>query len=286
MLEVATHHITRHRDLDFLLQGFLEGTNEASVQNSHDCKPMPTWIPKAWCGRDINDTARLYTVKAVLTHNCSEHCIDMEKMQLRARGVKVDTVQHHYAFHNPWLSTVSQFWLSPVGAYLQTHSSTNWSNLPHDLFRALTSEPIARDLHYEEVTLALSRFFELHQDPTLAECVIGYRPMNIVEQMPAVPRAALARLLDDLNETALIRTKSELHGLVPNCNIMEGDEIWILLGCVLPVVVRRHPNGTYWHVSAARIPSLQDHEDLQYLKTESMPGDKVGDWMVEDIILE
>jgi hypothetical protein len=84
-------------------------------------------------------------------------------------------------------------------------------------------------------------------------------------------------------------TDKDQFGLVPECDIRAGDEIWMLLGYSYPSVLRKQPNGTYEHICNAHIPVLMDniigHTDIRRFSTKATPGEKVGDWTIEDIEL-
>jgi hypothetical protein len=96
---------------------------------------------------------------------------------------------------------------------------------------------------------------------------------------------ALQEVVYCLGNRACIITNNGKHGLVPKCNIQDGDEIWLVLGSSLPIVLRRQPSGRYWHICPARIPALEEHQDLAQFSSNIQPGDKVGEWTVEDVEL-
>lgn len=60
-----------------------------------------------------------------------------------------------------------------------------------------------------------------------------------------VARLGLNMFLNDCSFQTLICAKAYHYDQVPQCNVKEGDEIWLLLGCELPVILRLQPNGTY-----------------------------------------
>ncbi|KAF2821092.1 hypothetical protein CC86DRAFT_470856 [Ophiobolus disseminans] len=290
MLQAAIHHITCHQNLEFLDQSFLKDST-ATTHERYNLALKPTWIPNAWYGIDLGASEDLYVnsrnpAHEDSPHSCSPHSVDIETLQLCVRGVKIDIVQCLYGHGEYPTTSVSQFWSSSLGMYLQDVLDANWTEMRLDICKAIVTP---YNILPWDVRTALIHFHELSQDSSFAECIIGDGFAGIVPHLTLVPSSllvVLGHVLDNISGRALIHTKEGLHGLIPDCDILEGDEVWYLLGCSFPVLLRRQNNGTYWHICSARIPGLEGHKDLHRLRTESLPGDRFGEWMIEDIKLE
>jgi hypothetical protein len=280
MLQAAAHHVNRHRNLQFLDTSSLASAIKRGTQTGREITSLRTWVPDAWYARDIGLVGN-QVLQRIPRHRCSPHPIDMQSMHLGVRGIKFGSVRQCLRTECEDSSTVSEFWRAPFGPYLQSQYSTNWTKIPRSLSEILTCEPRAIS-SYEEIASGLSVFFLSNQDDKVAERKLGGLVKEMV-RIPAPVRTALVHIMDALKLRAIILTERGSQGLVPTCDIMAGDELWILLGCDSTVTLRRQSDGTYWHVCTVYFPSIQGHDELQMLVTESMPGNKVGEWTVEDI---
>lgn len=92
--------------------------------------------------------------------------------------------------------------------------------------------------------------------------------------------------MHDISTHDIILTRSHKVGRCPRHASQVGDEVWIALGCPLPLILRPQANGTYRHLSHARLSSRQTDEQLRYFTEESQPGVSIVDYIVQDIELE
>jgi hypothetical protein len=114
----------------------------------------------------------------------------------------------------------------------------------------------------------------------------GYLPTALTKDMDIATKVVTHKILDRLEAHTMIITESKKFGRVPQCAIKDGDEVWVALGCNVPIVVRPQPNGHYWFVCPAEIPRIQEHADLRDLTSDVQVSDTFGDWVVKDIELE
>jgi hypothetical protein len=285
MMDTAAHHVDRHRDLEFLIDRALVSKLGMDNRLARETTAAPTWIPRFWFGYRDGRMNLSFVPQESCNHRCSPHSVDKQNLRLDVRGVKIDNVRQRLEPDCAYDSTVSDFWSAPFGTYLQSHVSTDSTDIPPDLcdIMALVSEASSS---HDDIASALSIFFRLFPDNNGAERRLGSCAFDLLDemgQMSTAARTALVHIMTTLRGRTVVLTEWGSHRLVPACDIMEGDEIWTLFGCGSTVVLRRHPDDTYWHVCTGHFPSIQDHRDMQLLVTESMPGDKIGDWTVEDI---
>ncbi len=78
--------------------------------------------------------------------------------------------------------------------------------------------------------------------------------------------------------------EAEWLGMAPMYSAEKGDEIWVILGCPMPLILRPGNDG-YRHICAVDIPRFQDHPVIIELSSDAQPGDKIGLYIVEDVEL-
>ena len=168
--------------------------------------------------------------------------------------------------------------------------------MPLQMVRALSKTWPREDYNYEDVVFGFKWFFDCSTWPKFAAHSLGIggdfvkhllAPLHDIGRGAAVN--AMSQIFIELGGRKYVLTDKAHFGLVPDCNIREGDEIWILLGCSLPSVLRKQPNGTYEHICTARIPTLMDdilgHKDIRRFSPKAEPGEHIGEWTIEDIEL-
>lgn len=290
MADAAAYYISQYHDLVFLNDSFRNDVKATDMLKT-DNVTNPTWIPDSWMGGDPVGTAvSLEDDLELRRTKCVSNAVSIGSMTLRIRGVKVGWVQQ--CLTSSADTTINCFWASPLGEYLQLHLGHNGTGLPLEFPRAIEGGTYGRKHHHESIQVGLSYFLGISKTPGLASQELGYRGSGIQDLLAPLKRVsrrawfALRDTLQSLYKRSYIITNSGYVGLVPDCNIREGDDIWIIIGSCYPVVVRPQPNGKYWHICVARIPALEGHEDIAHLVSESQPGDRVGEWMVEDIELQ
>lgn len=86
-----------------------------------------------------------------------------------------------------------------------------------------------------------------------------------------------------------IATESKLIGLVDLCDVRQGDEIWILFGCPMPVVLRPRSEGQeggYTWIAAAYIPGLMNGEACKGIRAKNgKPRKNYRGSTIQDITL-
>jgi hypothetical protein len=139
--------------------------------------------------------------------------------------------------------------------------------------------------------LGLRALLHLSRDEVSANVLlVAYDtlPSSLTAHMDIATEIATHEILDRLERHMIILTltASKHLGRIPECVITDGDEIWGLLGCNVPIVVRPQPSGNSWFIYPAEIPGTQEHADLRDLSSDVKVGDRFGDWVVEDTELE
>lgn len=287
MADAIEYHMRRNQTLEFLNDAFLESKNTLSFFQREQ-RQIPTWLPRLWLGIEEFGNSVSFTQDREM-HTKSSSCF-VQGNQLQVRGFKVDQIKQRLTSvtHFRYIR-LKDFCDSPFGIYLQDYTGVSVKALSHELYSILTYGPdhLIRPTH-DAVVSGLLVLFALARDVRHAERNIGFEAEDIedlLEGMDCTARRALQRIFSALSRRMVMTTENKHLGLIPACDVMGGDEVWILLGCKCPVVLRPK-NGVYWHVCTAYMPKLLDHPDIRNLSNDVQPGDKVGDWTVTDIVLE
>jgi hypothetical protein len=282
MADAAAYHISQHRDLKFLTASFRDNETD-----------HPTWIPEGWMGRYPDGTRIFFREDSVLIYtNCSRNCVDIANLRLRIRGVSLGWARQLLLFNLSITTTLTEFWTCPLGEYIELYLGDTSTGLLIEFSRAIHGGMFKSSHEHESIQTGLSYLWELRTAAEQADRAIGYGGDRILDLLAPLKNinqpawSALREVLRTLFKRSCITTNSGKIGLIPKCNIREGDEIWLVLGCPLPVVMRPQPNGRYRHICPAYIPALMEHEDIAHFVSEIQPGDRVGEWTVEDIELE
>jgi hypothetical protein len=234
---------------------------------------------------------------------CAPDSVDMTHTRLRVRGMKVGEIRTVLLLpldddddggHG---MTVAQFWSSSLGQHIGSYFCLEERQIPLDMVRALVRAWSIEKFNYEDAVLGLKWFYDCSTKPDLADCHIGWSGY-LIDALPVPQRdhitcgavvSVMTHIVTQLWRRKGILTDKDHFGLVPECNIRAGDEIWMLLGHSIPSVLRKAPNGTYEHICSGRIPVLMDsivgHTDIRRFSTKAAPGEQIGEWTIEDIEL-
>ncbi|KAF2821084.1 hypothetical protein CC86DRAFT_386630 [Ophiobolus disseminans] len=139
------------------------------------------------------------------------------------------------------------------------------------------------------VAKMLKVFLRLAQNNAYADQQInidGNVNEALLSDVDIATKVVLHWVFDRFVGRLIIMTESMKLGLIHPCAFKEGDEVWVVMGSRIPILVRPQPSGNYWHVCTADIPSIQELPELQDFSSDKQPGDKVGEWVVDDIELE
>lgn len=233
---------------------------------------------------------------------CATDSVDMTHMRLRVRGMKVGEVQTVLSLPFDGVGsfdgmTVAQFWSSSLGQHIGSYFCHEERQIPPEMVRALRNPRSKKDFDYEDAIFGLKWFYDCSTKPDLADQHIGALGLTInallapLHDHPNYGAAAnaVSHIIIELTRRKGILTDKDQFGLVSECNIRAGDEIWMLLGHSIPSVLRKQPDGTYEHICTARIPVLMDsiigHTDIRRFSRKAAPGEQIGEWTIEDIEL-
>ncbi|KAH3941633.1 hypothetical protein HBI81_195150 [Parastagonospora nodorum] len=286
MLDIATHHISRHHDLEFLLNSF-----QPNEVYSDSCEGLarPSWIPNSWVGGD--DLGTETANRGMIYSQCSHKSIDMSTMRLSVRGIKIDRLRKLFKFEDHSFSrmTVVRFWASALGQHLQPYMSDNAAGLPHDIYCTISSYRRLKDFDHESLKAALAYLYELNQVAELTNLNIFEGQEALLPGWSDSTHAILKQFLILVGIYDFTLTDKGSFGLTPRCNTREEDEVWMVLGCPQPIILRQRDDGAYSHVCAATFPILTDtlrkHDAFGKFTMETQPGEKIGQWTMEDIEL-
>jgi hypothetical protein len=322
MMDAAAYHVRLHHDLRFLHQTCLVAKKNTN-DDEYEHLPHPTWLPQSWSGHET--ILHTYTRLLQRTSTPPSCTISTTNRQLRVRGMRVDHLKSCFIdlLH---LKTPRQFWSSMMGSYLLDSAGTGMEYLPDEAFRILfgkaehdMSEFSERILCLDATNGSISEFYfwgedkdsdarmlvlmktaaisaldklwQFSQDARYADQSLYPGGLEIpnplfVNEVEPIAQVALLQLYRSTSFDLVIMSRHNRLGRIPDCDFKSGDEIWIVLGFDQPLVLRPQSNGHYWHVCTTTIPSIQEHDDFLNLSSDIQPGDKIGEWVVEDIEIE
>jgi len=283
MADAAAYHISQHQNLDFLISSFQD------IENTY-----PSWIPGSWMAGNSKGIAFHLRNDHELRHTkCSLNSVDTRNLRLRIRGVRVGLVQQCFVSRSTMASeTVADFWASSLGGYIQPYLEGISASLPLEISRSIDPGMYRERNDHESIQTGLLHLWEIGTTQEHASRVLGYGGESISDLLAPLKNGdqpawtALRAVLQTLEGRSCIVTNNKHFGLIPTCCIQEEDEIWLVLGCPFPVVVRLQPGGSYKYICPARIPAFEEHTNIASLVSEIQPGDRIGEWTVEDIELE
>ncbi|CAN9395397.1 unnamed protein product [Alternaria alternata] len=231
---------------------------------------------------------------------CAPDSVDITNMRLRVRGMKVGEIRTVLSLpirNNSDGMTVAQFWSSGVGQHIGSYLCHEERQVPLGMVRALSNPWPNENFNYEDAVFGLRWLYDCSTKPDLADHSMGLGG-HLIDALLAPLRDHLNRgaaatgishIFVQLQDRKGILTDKDQFGLVPECNVRAGDEIWMLLGYYKPSVLRKQPNGTYEYICNARIPVLMDgivgHTDIRRFSRKATPGEQIGEWTIEDIEL-
>jgi hypothetical protein len=322
MMDAAAYHVRSHHDLRFLYRTCLVAKNNTNDEE-YEHLPRPTWLPQSWLGHE--NMLHMYTTRLQRTSTLPSCTISTTNRRLRMRGLRVDHLKSCF-IDLASIETPRQFWNSMMGSYLLDSAGTGMENLPDEAFRILfgkaehdmsdfaegilcldaTSGSISefyfwgedKDIDARMLVLmkraaisALDKLWQFSQDARYADQSLylgGSEVPNplFVNEVDTITTIALLQLYRSTPFDLVIMSRHNRLGCIPDCDFKSGDEIWIVLGLDEPLVLRPQSNGYYWHVCTAAMPSIQEHDDFLNLSSDIQPGDKIGEWVVEDIEIE
>ncbi|KAI1370530.1 heterokaryon incompatibility protein-domain-containing protein [Hypoxylon crocopeplum] len=267
--------IKRYRSLAFLCFGSPISNSELS---------LPTWMQ----GKDISwGTAR--ASRACSNARADHASIDHVTSILSVEGFMADTISF-VGDREPMKSKPIFHWLSR----LEEHCRTLWPRASgHDLheredvttllfpwlgpgrYKSMcrTDKPTAeerRDL-LRSLSAAASK---VNKDGFSVEDVTtgGYTPVHVLSRDE---RERCLFMSVTLGMMIFIGTKAGRLGTVNlKCPVNPGDQVWILFGCPMPIILRPKPNekNRYLVLGSAIIPGLMNGEAVDQPSQSSEPG--------------
>jgi len=282
MADAIAYHISQHRDLEFLVSCFRD------VETTY-----PSWIPEGWMGGKPTGLGfpRRYDHELKPT-KCSLNSVAVGDLRLSIRGVRVGWVQQYLLSNLTIFETVAGFWASPFGEHIHSYLGDINTGLPLEISRVFNAGIDRGSHNHQSIQTGLSYLWEIGSIPEQASRALDFGGEAIPDLLAPLKNsnklawsALRAVLLQSVGRSYIVTTNKHF-GQVPECNIREEDEIWLVLGCPLPVVVRRQPDGSYSHICPARIPAFERHTNIASFVSGIQPGDRIGEWTVQDIELK
>ena len=191
---------------------------------------------------------------------------------LHVKGFHIDTIKK---VSPRVLEGVVQRECLEMGGWYGTNEA-RLRSLPEELWRTLIADrgPTGRDLlmRYRVACLECLAYNTTNGDIKTELLIERVKSPNVVEYLKLMQTAVWNRLF--------LRSENGRFGLGPN-KAKEGDIICILLGCSVPVILRKntgHEDDSYTHVGEAYVDRLMDGQGLKGKGMTYEEIDKNSDW--------
>jgi len=279
MLDVATHHISRHENLAFLLYKYQSSEDDLGYTKG---LAWPSWISGFWFNGGRHSASSDFRNKDRIYSKCGLSPLDGRTMRLRVRGARIDLLRQVFDLERGFDKiTVMQFWTSTLGRHLQPYMPENAASLPSELYQTMGSHFWAKSASHECLKGALAYLHKLSQVAEFANLIILADDTALLPGWGQTMYAMMEEFLMHALSYGFALTERKFLALLPKCNAKEIDESWMVLGCSRPIVLRRQGDEAYSHLCAASIPGLTDllkeHEDFAKFTMETQPGEKIGE---------
>lgn len=319
-IDAAAYHIAKNRDVSFLKDACLRVSNRfyGQPECSHH---ETTWIPRVWCCHTV-ETGLTGSASEGPDTQCPRNTVLNDRRLLLIRGFRVDRIGLNLVYgYDTVRPSAADLWRSPLGIYLRKFSDMEAQNLPVELFNILVGwnevtkqiflgslsarkagtawkdritwiqqhEANARSLLYTATISALAEISSVYQNPHTRHEELhedGAINVDLFTDLDDFTLAAMNIIFSRMSDSVIVTTESGGLAHLPDCDFEKGDEVWVVLGCDVPVVLKQRLNGRYWHVCVAESPRIQEHALVKSLSSDLAPGDRVGEWIVEDIEVE
>jgi hypothetical protein len=275
--QVFRHFIHRYRNLSFLC------FNKSNPRGSYTPrKGWPSWMPHAdVCWSYVNASRACGDIPATpfFVH------IDLETLCLHAQGIKVDTIKHIARINGDgrgW--TPIPEWLEQIESLCRktwpdADDSTplyERDNVTSLMFPCLSPKRYenmwklnkpdpARRVHLVRSLLAAAKKAD-QKDLSTGDIIRGgYTPTDII---PADVREECHPLHVESNAVMLLGTEgSRVGSMARTSDVQIGDEIWIVFGCRMPILLRPKREGgkalRYQVIGPAIVPGIMKGEVIK-----------------------
>ncbi|GFP57784.1 heterokaryon incompatibility protein 6, OR allele [Trichoderma asperellum] len=273
--QVFRHFIHRYKSLSFLC------FNKSNPRGSYTSrKGFPSWMPHSdVCWSSVN-ASRACGAMLATPHIVS---IDLETLCLHAQGIKVDTIKHIDLINGDgrgwtpipaWLDQMESFcrktWPDADSSSSPLYERDDVTSLMFpwlspkrykNMWKLDKPDP-ARRVHLIRSLLAAARKAD-QTDLSTGDIIRGgYTPMNII---PMDVREESHPLHVEINAVVLFGTEgSRVGSMARTSDIRVGDEIWILFGCRMPIMMRpKNVEGKglrYQVIGPAVVPGIMKGE--------------------------
>lgn len=280
-------HIERHRNVDFLSQTCLEPEDDRLRNRT------PTWVPR-WSAYSVGKFPINRGYGAAAQTVCLDSPISSDGNYLQIHGFQVDHVERaDRALGHQNEITVSQVWqfVCRLALQLRPPDVPIGAGFPvpfalWDIFTVRHSKMEHEE--YDTMERALRALRELaHADDT-RDLLVGHHGISIADELNKLDQDiqnCIFGLLLSMDGRLAIVTRENRVGIMSLGAVEEGDEVWVIFGCHMPVVLRRQISGLYILVGPAYISGLMEGEMVKSLPEQVSVESKWGPYTVETLTL-
>lgn len=280
-------HVGRHRNVDFLCQTCQEPEEERLSRG------MPTWIPR-WPSKSFGAFPINRGYGAAAQTVCLNNPISNDGNHLQIHGFQVDYVDRvdRTLGHQKEI-TIAQVWQFVCRLALQLRPSgvppgTGFP-VPLALWDIFTVRHSTEEHEsYETMERAMRALRQLAHTDGTRDLLVGDHGISIARELNKLDQDVqncIFGLFLSMDGRLAITTRGNRVGIMPLCAIEEGDEIWVIFGCHMPVVLRRQITGLYVLVGPTYISGLMEGELVKSLPEQLSDGSKCGPYTIQTLSL-
>jgi hypothetical protein len=112
---------------------------------------------------------------------------------------------------------------------------------------------------------------------------VGYHGISIASELNKLDKDiqnGILSLFFSVDGRPALITRGNRVDLMTLCAVEEGDEIWVIFGCHMPLVLRRQGTGVYVLVRPAYISGLMEGEMVKSLPESLSDGSQCGAYSI------
>lgn len=279
LFDAVEYHVRHNKNAELLT-----GTHATSALTPIGC---PTWLPDSWLdpeGESIYEPSNR-PKNAPWGQYQPDMSLDTSDLRLKLRGIHVDSVTRCLTWDLDANNfSVDQLWNSHYGRYLGSEETLE--KMLDMIFDVLFQEPgieDRRDSLYRVITLDCLQ--------SMAYKTLGSSPIReggsfgsiVIDEIRPEDRLSFLGLIGVLMKWDVVELRSGNLALLKKGRYEPETEVWVVLGCHLCIRLRRQSSSVYLHSCPAIFPVWENFEGFKNFTELSLAGEKIGDFVVEDI---
>jgi hypothetical protein len=284
MVSAAQCHIKKARNLEILRDNKLE-PRPGHIPGRDDSQPngnsdyQITWLPR-WHGPGRRMTFASKRTTALSTTKYYGRGVRLEDNKLQILGFKIDRVKRHLPFGANLSGTLLKDLVSsPLYCHLnEERFEVKGDSYPWSLLLLQNDLDAAPD----RILAAFKDLKLFAEHPDYADLTVENKGAGIADvlgQLSEESRNIVHGFLSALDYEMLVETDQGRLGRMDICDAHDGDEVWVALGCGVPILLRPHGDD-YKYVGAMLLPEFETDACIEQLREEMYEGDQCGEYLI------